>query len=272
MSVKSLFMVASFVFFLNAALSVVKPETTFEGHVSMEGWDDNLKAFSFYMCRVFGLCSFVISGFFCTLSATATKEQTVAAGWALLAMSALNMSTYVNGDGVVLGFKEQPLVAWTTFTTVWGFLILNSAGEKPEAKLVAVPGLSTPFKVLSVIFFLNFVMFTFAPKMSVDMYVDVSAYSEKSKMHLEFMCRVLGVFQFGIARFMDSSASSASHSCGVAAAIGVLFFSLNFVHVFLTKDYVKFNADKNLIFFWAAFNAVVAGWIFQASGAKPKSD
>ena len=57
---------------------------------------------------------------------------------------------------------------------------------------------------------------------------------------------------------------------GTAVAICCLAFSLNFVHVFVNKEYEGFHGDKNMIFVWAAFYAVCAGWIYQAAGEKPK--
>ena len=127
----------------------------------------------------------MVSGFFCTIASTATKEQTVAAGWSMLAFGAFTLAASLSGDAASMGLKETPLNAWTTFCTVWGILILFGAGEKPEKELVAVSSLSTPFKVLSIIFFANFCMFVFAPKMSLGIYIDESKYAAKSKMHME---------------------------------------------------------------------------------------
>jgi len=274
MSVKSLFMVASFVFFLNAMFSVISPEKMFDGHINCTGFDDDLKAFALYMCRMFGLCSFMISGFFYTLASSATKEQTVAAGWAMLALGCFNLAATVSGDATTLGFKDAPLQAWTAFCVIWGFLILNSAGEKPETEVVVVKSLSTPFKVISVIFFINFCLFVFAPKMTIGHYIDIDQYKNAaaSQMHVENMIRILGLFQFGLSRFLDASASSASYSCGIAASIGMFFFAANFAYVIFNRDFEAFKGDRNMILLWACVNAFFGIWIVQASGEKPKTD
>ena len=83
--------------------------------------------------------------------------------------------------------------------------------------------------------------------------------------------RYFGLFQFALSRFMDSSAFSASHGCGVAAAISCFFFAANFFHVVTTDSYESWHGEKSMIFFWFVFNAVFGGWVLQAAGQKPQA-
>lgn len=242
-----------------------------------------VECWTLFVFKLLALMFFVVSGYFATTKNTSGESMASALGMIVVAAYPIHM--LVTDEAKTLNLNEDGIKVWAVLLPIFAFFVLKgmpTTVAEPTATAVD-SSVGTVFRVMSAIWFVNFVLFVFKPAMVHDMYADTAQYSDSDKDLVQMEIRNVGLVLLQASLWMTATAEGVSHSQAVSAAIGFLLFGVLFAYESREGGLAaKYGAtgtndlgmDRMLgQYFWAVLNAGTGLFILSKTGfTKPKSD